>query len=134
MPPRRFTSSLLAYDLETMLQPATGSAEDLVAFAEIVAGRRILSQGNVAPLTSAEWANRWGRRPWADFAMVDQWPTGEVVPTSKRRGQTWQYTTEARGRITREMRERSGMRTAPLSFVFRERMTRKAAQLTHANL
>jgi WD40 repeat protein len=57
-----FSGSLVGYDLEAMVTPATEPVEDLVRLAEGVAGRRILSGGNVVPLDSAEWAERWQRR------------------------------------------------------------------------
>jgi WD40 repeat protein len=56
-----FSGSLVGYDLPAMLTPGTGPAEDLTRLAELAAGRRILSQGSVMPLTSAEWAERWER-------------------------------------------------------------------------
>ena len=56
-----FADPLVGYDLEKMTTPAPAPAADLVELAEIAAGRRILSQGNVVPLTSAEWAERWQR-------------------------------------------------------------------------
>jgi WD40 repeat protein len=54
-----FSRALVGYDLETMLTPTTAAVEDLVRLAELVAGRRIGSQGNVVPLTGLEWAERW---------------------------------------------------------------------------
>jgi hypothetical protein len=45
-----------------MVTPASAPAEDLVRLAELAAGRRILSEGRVAPLTSAEWVERWQRQ------------------------------------------------------------------------
>ncbi len=54
-----FADSLVGYDLEKMAAPAAGPVEDLVRLAELAAGRRILSEGRVVPLTSAEWAERW---------------------------------------------------------------------------
>src|SRR5205085_2179749 len=54
-----FSGSLVGYDLEKMVTPAPGPTEELVQLAELAAGRRILSQGNVVPLNSAEWIERW---------------------------------------------------------------------------
>jgi eukaryotic-like serine/threonine-protein kinase len=54
-----FNGTLIGFDLETMLKPATSTTEDLKSLAELVAGRRILSKGNVVALDSAEWKNRW---------------------------------------------------------------------------
>jgi hypothetical protein len=56
-----FSRSLDAYDLKAMTTPVSGAPEDLVRMAELAAGRRILSQGSVVPLSSAEWAERWGK-------------------------------------------------------------------------
>jgi len=64
-----FSGSLVGYDLEKMVTPATASVEDLIQLAELVAGRRILSQGNIVPLTSAEWAERWQRLQKAGFVL-----------------------------------------------------------------
>jgi WD40 repeat protein len=55
------SGSVVGYDLTKMLTPAAEPAEDLVPLAELAAGRRILSNGNVVPLSSAEWAERWQR-------------------------------------------------------------------------
>ena len=54
-----FSGSLVGYDLKAMVTPATAPVEELVRFAELTAGRRILTGGNVVPLTSVEWADRW---------------------------------------------------------------------------
>jgi WD40 repeat protein/tetratricopeptide (TPR) repeat protein len=51
--------SLLAYDLDTMLTPTKAPAEELLRLAELSAGRRILSQGNIVPLNRVEWLERW---------------------------------------------------------------------------
>jgi WD40 repeat protein len=64
-----FGGSLEAYDLKRMLTPAVEPADDLLRLAELAAGRRILSNGSVVPLSSSEWAERWQRvrrnRPYA---------------------------------------------------------------------
>jgi WD40 repeat protein len=54
-----FTPALVGYDLEAMRTPTAAPVEDLVALAELAAGRRILSQGNVVPLNSSDWLERW---------------------------------------------------------------------------
>lgn len=54
-----FSGALVGYDLATMTIPNTASAEELIRLAEAAAGRRILNEGNVVPLTSAEWVDRW---------------------------------------------------------------------------
>ncbi len=69
-----FSRALVGYDLKTMVTPATGPAESLVQFAEVVAGRRILSQGRVVPLTSAEWAERWRWLQGANRSALPQMP------------------------------------------------------------
>jgi tetratricopeptide (TPR) repeat protein len=51
--------SFVAYDLDSMLTPTTASTEDVVRLAELVAGRRILSQGNIVPLSGTEWLEHW---------------------------------------------------------------------------
>ncbi len=56
-----FSGSLVGYDLQTMTTPVSGTAEELVRLAGVVACRRILSAGNVVPLSSADWAQRWQR-------------------------------------------------------------------------
>ena len=69
-----FADTLVAYDLEKMVTPVTAPANDLIPLAELAAGRRILSEGRVVPLTSAEWAHRWQElstrdagRSWQDW-------------------------------------------------------------------
>ena len=56
-----FGGFLKAYDLKRMVTPAAEPTDDLLRLAELAAGRRILSNGNVVPLSSAEWAERWQR-------------------------------------------------------------------------
>jgi WD40 repeat protein/tRNA A-37 threonylcarbamoyl transferase component Bud32 len=56
-----FSRSMTGYDLERMVTPAAAATEDLVPLAELAAGRRILNEGRVVPLTSAEWSERWQR-------------------------------------------------------------------------
>jgi WD40 repeat protein/tRNA A-37 threonylcarbamoyl transferase component Bud32 len=56
-----FSGGVIGYDLKKMLTPAAEPAEDLVRLAELAAGRRILSNGDVIPLSSSEWAERWQR-------------------------------------------------------------------------
>ena len=54
-----FSRCLVGYDLDAMLTPTAAPAEDLVRLGELAAGRRLLSQGGVFALSSAEWAQRW---------------------------------------------------------------------------
>ncbi|HEV3383333.1 MAG TPA: WD40 repeat domain-containing protein, partial [Gemmata sp.] len=56
-----FSGSLVGYDLELMSTPVDGSIQNMVELAEVAAGRRILDQGNIVPLNSTEWAERWLR-------------------------------------------------------------------------
>ncbi len=46
------------FDLKAMTTPSTAPAEDLTRLAELVAGRRILSEGHVIPLNTEEWTSR----------------------------------------------------------------------------
>ena len=46
-----------------MTTPMNVPTEDLVRLAELVSGRRILSQGAVVPLTTSEWLDRWQDLP-----------------------------------------------------------------------
>jgi WD40 repeat protein len=59
---------LVGYDLEALVTPTTGPTEDLVQLAELVSGRRILTNGNVVSLSSSEWAERWRARCGARVA------------------------------------------------------------------
>jgi WD40 repeat protein len=56
-----FSRSLVGYDLGAMTVPNELPADEILAFAELVAGRRILDSGNVVSLTGEEWADRWQR-------------------------------------------------------------------------
>jgi WD40 repeat protein len=79
-----FHPSLVAYDLEAMRTPATDSVYELGALAELTAGRRILSQGNVVPLNSVEWAERWDQVRQADIAALT--PVANAAPSES---QAW---------------------------------------------
>ena len=57
-----FDGNLVGFDLETILKPVAGSHDDLTRLAELVAGRRILSKGNVVAIDSSEWKDRWEQR------------------------------------------------------------------------
>ncbi len=72
-----FSASLVGYDLEKMTTPSTAPAQALVELAELAAGRRILSQGNVVPLTSAEWAERWRRLQRGGHPLLPRGRHGE---------------------------------------------------------
>jgi eukaryotic-like serine/threonine-protein kinase len=54
-----FDGIITGYDLEKMTKPASATPEHLTGTAEIVAGRRITNDGNVVPLSTAEWTQRW---------------------------------------------------------------------------
>lgn len=56
-----FSGSLVGYDLTAMATPATATTEVLVRLAELIAGRRILRQERLVPLSGAEWAEHWER-------------------------------------------------------------------------
>ena len=42
-----------------MVTPTTASADEMTRLAELAAGRRIMSQGSVVPISSTEWTDRW---------------------------------------------------------------------------
>jgi hypothetical protein len=65
-----FSGSLVGYDLNAMVTPTTAPVAELVRLAEVVAGRRIMPQGNVAPLSSAEWDERWQRLHRSALAAI----------------------------------------------------------------
>jgi WD40 repeat protein len=69
-----FSPSVVGYDLEALATPATAPAEELVRLAEVVASRRILSEGRVVPLTSAEWTERWQRVQRMDRSVLPRVP------------------------------------------------------------
>jgi hypothetical protein len=54
-----YAGTIVGYDLEKMVTPMTASVDEMIQLAELAAGRRIMSEGNVVPITSAEWADRW---------------------------------------------------------------------------
>ena len=54
-----FSRPIVGYDLEAMVTPASGRIQHLMQLAELAAGRRILDQGRVVPLTQSEWSERW---------------------------------------------------------------------------
>jgi WD40 repeat protein/tRNA A-37 threonylcarbamoyl transferase component Bud32 len=87
-----FYPALVGYDLKAMRTPATDPIEDLTALAELAAGRRILSQGNIVPLNSAEWLERWENVRQKGPAAVRA--LHEVAPTSEAEGLAWRYTLE----------------------------------------
>jgi WD40 repeat protein len=61
-----FDGVITGYDLEKMTSPARGTPAHLTRMAEIVAGRRITNEGNVVPLSSTEWTERWDELKRAD--------------------------------------------------------------------
>lgn len=56
-----FENMITGCDLETMTTPAPATADHLNRLAEIVSGRRITNEGNVVPISGAEWTERWDR-------------------------------------------------------------------------
>jgi hypothetical protein len=54
-----FSGAVTGFDLEKMLTPTPATTEELTLLAELVAGRRITSEGRVVPLSTTEWADRW---------------------------------------------------------------------------
>ena len=64
-----FYGTVVGYDLEKMVTPNTASADELTRLAELAAGRRIMSDGRVVPLSTTEWTDRWEQlRPIQDAA------------------------------------------------------------------
>ena len=53
-----FSGTMTGFDLEKMVTPTTGTADELTRLAELAAGRRIMSQGSVVPISSTEWTER----------------------------------------------------------------------------
>ena len=41
------------------MTPTTPSVDEMTRLAELAAGRRIMSQGSVVPISSTEWTERW---------------------------------------------------------------------------
>ncbi len=69
-----FSGRLTGFDLEKMVMPTTASVDEMTRLAELAAGRRIMSQGSIVPISGTEWTERWeqlrpprmpprGRRP-----------------------------------------------------------------------
>jgi eukaryotic-like serine/threonine-protein kinase len=54
-----FDGRITGFDLEKIVTPVTAPAEDLMRVAEVVAGRRITNDGNLVPISSNEWSDRW---------------------------------------------------------------------------
>jgi len=69
-----FDSRIMGFDLEMMVTPAPAPAEDLTRLAEVVAGRRIMTQGLVVPINSAEWTDRWNE------LQRTGWPRQSLLP------------------------------------------------------
>ena len=63
-----FSGRITGFDLEKMVTPTTASVDEMTRLAELAAGRRIMSQGSVVPITTAEWTERWEQLPHADDA------------------------------------------------------------------
>ena len=54
-----FSGTITGFDLEKMVTPTTASVDEMTRLAELAAGRRIMSEGSVVPISSTEWAERW---------------------------------------------------------------------------
>jgi WD40 repeat protein/tRNA A-37 threonylcarbamoyl transferase component Bud32 len=54
-----YSGTVLSFDLEKILTPTMSTPEDLTRLAEVAAGRRIMNEVNVVPLSTAEWTERW---------------------------------------------------------------------------
>jgi eukaryotic-like serine/threonine-protein kinase len=57
-----FGEEVIGYDLASLLTPAAGSVDELIARAELLSGERILENLELVQLTPYEWAERWARR------------------------------------------------------------------------
>jgi WD40 repeat protein/tetratricopeptide (TPR) repeat protein/tRNA A-37 threonylcarbamoyl transferase component Bud32 len=79
-----FSPWMVGYDLKAMQAPATDRTEDLVALVELAAGRRILSEGNIVPLNSTEWEERWEKVQKAGVAALKK-PAAD----DRRESQAW---------------------------------------------
>jgi WD40 repeat protein/tRNA A-37 threonylcarbamoyl transferase component Bud32 len=55
------SGTVLGFDLAKIVTPTMSTPEDLTRLAEVSAGRRIVNEGNVVPLNTAEWTERWKR-------------------------------------------------------------------------
>jgi len=69
-----FDGRIMGFDLEMMVTPAPAPAEDLTRLAEVVAGRRIMTQGLVVPINNAEWTDRWNE------LQRTGWPRQSLLP------------------------------------------------------
>ena len=69
-----FSGTVVGYDLEKMMTPTSAPAEELIRLAEVVAGRRIMNQGSVVPITSTEWTDRW------EELRRNGWPRQSIRP------------------------------------------------------
>ena len=74
-----FENTITAYDLEKMTKPASATAKDLNRLAEIVSGRRITNEGNVLPISGAEWTERWDRLERTVDVLAEK-PTATSLP------------------------------------------------------
>ena len=54
-----FTTRLTVLDLQAITRPADGTPDQLLRWAELMAGRRIDAHGGVVNLTADEWKDRW---------------------------------------------------------------------------
>jgi hypothetical protein len=73
------SGTVLGYDLEKIVTPTSAPIEELTKLAEMAAGRRIMSQGNVVPLSSAEWTGRWQHLQGTGNALLRK-AAGEAAP------------------------------------------------------
>jgi len=75
-----FSGSIVGYDLKAMLTPTQAPAEDLVRLAELAAGRRILSQGNIVPLSSFDWVERWRQLQRENASLLSELAKSSFQP------------------------------------------------------
>jgi hypothetical protein len=78
-----FPGRITGFDLQKTVAPTTESADDMTRLAELAAGRRIMSQGSVVPISSTEWTERWEQLPHTQD--VPSW-TPTATPVTDRTG------------------------------------------------
>jgi hypothetical protein len=62
-----FSGRITGFDPEKTVTPTTASVDAMTRLVELAAGRRIMSQGSVVPISSTEWTQRWEQlRPTQD--------------------------------------------------------------------
>jgi tetratricopeptide (TPR) repeat protein len=81
-----FSGALVGHDLDSMLQPADTSAEELVLLAEVVSARRILSQGNIVTLGTRDWLERWRQLQQNNPTLLSQLAARDQAEQDRKAG------------------------------------------------